>query len=122
LSSGKKFVWRNKMTDGYKICPSFKDIPLDLSNYLLIRTREHLLLTNKITSKEVFRPTLTSKLTGDYNQQAVNSIRRDLEDGLRVLNRLFYIDNEKANLPVAFATNTLYVLARNGLAQTPESQ
>lgn len=41
---------------------------------------------------------------------------------MRVLNRLFYIDNDKVNLPVAFATNTLYVLARNGLCTTPETQ
>lgn len=32
------------------------------------------------------------------------------------MNRIFYVDNEKFDLPVAFATNTLYVLARNGLA------
>ena len=38
------FVWRNCMTDGYKIGESYKDVPLDLSHFLLIRTREHLLL------------------------------------------------------------------------------
>jgi len=38
------FVWRNCMTDGYKIGDSYKDIPLDLTNYLLIRTREHLVI------------------------------------------------------------------------------
>lgn len=54
-----KFVWRNKMTDGYKIGLSYKDIPLDLSNYLLIRTREYLLLQNKLSNK-LFKPTFLS--------------------------------------------------------------
>lgn len=44
LRSGKKFVWRNKMTDGYKISNSYRDMPLDLSHYMLLRTRENLLL------------------------------------------------------------------------------
>jgi hypothetical protein len=29
--------------------------------------------------------------------------------------------NEEHDLPVAFATNALYVLARNGMAKTPET-
>ena len=38
-----------------------------------------------------------------------------------VSSRLFKINNEEHDLPVAFATNALYVLARNGMAKTPET-
>lgn len=40
---------------------------------------------------------------------------------MKCLNRLFYVEKKDFDMPVAFATNVLYVLARNGLAQTPES-
>lgn len=40
----KVYVWRNKMTDGYKVGQVYQDQPMDLSNYLLIRTREAILL------------------------------------------------------------------------------
>jgi hypothetical protein len=45
----KVYVWRNHVTDGYKIGRDYEDSPMDLSNYLLIRTRERLLLENKIS-------------------------------------------------------------------------
>ena len=38
------FIWRNHVADGYKIGQAYTQQPLDLSNYLLIRTRENLLL------------------------------------------------------------------------------
>ena len=38
------FVWRNTMGDGYKIGLSYKDVPLEISNYLVFRTKELLLL------------------------------------------------------------------------------
>jgi hypothetical protein len=44
------YVWRNKVLDGYKIGNYYEDSPMDLSNYLLIRTRERILLENKIAS------------------------------------------------------------------------
>ena len=40
----KKYIWRNKGDDQYKITEAFADNPLELSNYLLIRTREHIFL------------------------------------------------------------------------------
>lgn len=41
---------------------------------------------------------------------------------MQSLHRLFKVDIRDWNLPVAFASNALYVLARNGLVQTDESQ
>lgn len=109
------------MTDGYKIGESYKDIPLDLSHFLLIRTREHLLLQNKLGMK-VLKPTIYSTLTSNYNTSAASSVRRDLEEGMKCLYRLFYVEKRVYDMPVAFATNALYVLARNGLAQTEDSR
>jgi hypothetical protein len=46
-----KFVWRTSMTDSYKIADTYLDIPLDLTNFLILRTREYLLLKNKVSTK-----------------------------------------------------------------------
>ena len=70
---------------------------------------------------KVFKPKLYSTITSNYNNSAVASVRRDLEEGMKCLYRLFYVEKKDYDMPVAFATNALYVLARNGLAQTPES-
>jgi hypothetical protein len=44
-----KYIWRNEVLDGYKISEDcYQDKPLDLSNYLLLRTREQLLLQNRV--------------------------------------------------------------------------
>jgi hypothetical protein len=48
----KVFVWRNRYTEGYKIGLGFESEPLDLSNYLFIRTRERLLLENKVNDPQ----------------------------------------------------------------------
>ena len=75
------FVWRHCMTDGYKIGQSYKDVPLELSHFLLIRTREHLLLQNKLNNR-VFKPKHFSSLTSNFNNQSISNVRRDLEEGM----------------------------------------
>ena len=70
---------------------------------------------NKSFADNFKRPNTSENYTND----ALIKITRDIEQGMIAMNRLFFINNERVTLPVAFATNTLYVLARNGLAQTP---
>lgn len=36
--------------EGYKVGMAYKDQPMDLSNFLLIRTRERLLFENKVNA------------------------------------------------------------------------
>jgi len=42
--SDQKLVWRNQLADGYKVNHGYLDTPMDLSNFLLLRTREAMLL------------------------------------------------------------------------------
>ena len=44
MHPSQTYIWRNKVTDGYKIGENYKEEPMDLSNYLLLRTKEMLLL------------------------------------------------------------------------------
>ena len=115
----KKYIWRNKGDDMYKISDAFEDNPLELSNYLLVRTREHLYLQNKIEQKLPQRKSVSAKfyqtVKGNYHEDALKEVHVDLEQKLKQLQRLFRIKNEDYPMPVAFATNALYILARNGM-------
>lgn len=117
----KQYIWRNKGDQDYKISEAYADNPLELSHYLLIRTREHMFLTNKTEGKLPAAKSVSGKayetLTTDYYKKTLKLCQTDLEHKLKQLQRLFRIKNEKFDMPVAFASNALYILARNGMVQ-----
>jgi hypothetical protein len=91
---------------------------MDLSNYLLVRTREHMLLQNRVQSQDL----VERKLRFSFYQvaqptlkQALPAAAADLRAQLIQLVRVLTILGESStdSLPVAFATNALYVLERN---------
>ena len=118
----KKYIWRNQGDDQYKISDGFEDNPLELSNYLLLRTREHIYLQNKAQNKLPRASGAAGKfyqgIKGNYFEDALKEVHVDLEQKLKQLQRIFRIKNEEYSMPVAFATNALYVLARNGMIET----
>ena len=57
-----------------------------------------------------------------FKTKHLNETRRELEVMIGHMQRLLMVDKEDFDLPVAFATNLLYVLAKNGLAHTEQSQ
>ena len=71
----KKFVWRNQGDDNYKITEAFEDNPLELSHYLLVRTREHIFLQNKVEEKLAPAKTASGKayqtIKGNYYEDAL---------------------------------------------------
>ena len=121
-SERRKIIWRNKADDQYKIAMHFADNPLDLTHYCLIRTREHLYMQNKVEKKLTSGPGVAGKvyssITDDYYKQSLKDIGNDLEHKLKLLQRIFNIKNTNYDMPVAFATNALYILARNGMLQS----
>jgi len=117
-SLATKYIWRNQMKDGYKISEDcYEDKPLDLSNYILLRTREQLLLQNRVngslTNNSGMLAGLRSKLYQNTFEGNLEACTLDLNENMESLDRIFRIDNTEDNLPVAFATNAMYVLARN---------
>ena len=96
-----------------------------------MRTREYLLLKNKLTPKNLeintdmenaeikeFYTDKWNQAMSDMNSKSMKECRTDLEIGLQALHKLNKVNNEDFDHPVAFASNSLYVLARNGLAKT----
>jgi len=51
--------------------------------------------------------------THSYNVSSLKACRKDLIENLEALEKLLYISKEGQDLPVAFASNALYVLERN---------
>jgi hypothetical protein len=98
---------------------------MDLSNYLFVRTRERLLFENKVNAPaRVNKSGKVNKLTDQYSQKSLTSINDDLSQTLPQLENILYVlqpqqpESKLPDLPVAFATNTLYVLERNGAGQS----
>jgi hypothetical protein len=88
---------------------------MDLSNFLLIRTKEYLLLQNKVYAPQnVFKTGKHNKWTQNVYEKSLEAVRNDLKEGLQTLERILYVSTQMHDLPVAFASNALYVLERNG--------
>lgn len=110
-------MWRNNYTDAFKIGTTFQDKPLDLSNYLFIRTRERLLLLNRVYAPhKVLTKGKNSPISESTMVDSLKTVEEDLAKNLTFLDRILNVLNpEKQNLPVAFASNSLYILEKNGL-------
>lgn len=86
------FVWRNQYTEGYKIGLSYTDEPLDLTNYLFIRTRERFLLSNKVKAPHlVLQSGKPSRLTGPTSVSALDEVEVDLNRHLKLLERMLNV-------------------------------
>ena len=114
-NTNQVYVWRNSVTDNYKIGASYTQEPLDLSNFLFIRTRERLLLENKVHAPgKVFKNSGLKLSSGAFSEQSLNKVNEDINSHMQMLQRVLGMLNSSVNLPVAFASNALYVLERNG--------
>ena len=97
--------------------------PLDLSNYLFVRTRERLLLENKVNGPQrVMKNGKPSKLPQATTEKSLTHVNEDLVKAIPALQNMLYVlqpqnEGKLPDLPVAFATNALYVLERNGAGQ-----
>lgn len=95
---------------------------MDLSNYVFIRTRERLLLENKVHApQKVMRSGKANNLTKNVSEKSLANVTSDLSTSLPHLANLVHIleptNGGLINLPVAFASNTLYALERNGVTE-----
>jgi hypothetical protein len=109
------YVWRNFYTDGYHVSLTYAEKPLELSNYLFIRTRERFLLSNRVQAPQlVLKSGKPSYFSGPTSKGQLDEAERDIQAHLRLLERqLTVLDIAKHNLPVALASNAIYILERN---------
>lgn len=113
------FVWRNQYADSYKIGEAYRSLPMDLSNYLFIRTREHILFENKVHAPAaVLKSNKAGPVSANYSEGSLKAVKKELAEQLPLLSNMLYVlqpleHKSVPDLPVAFATNALYVLERN---------
>mmetsp|Transcript_27307 Transcript_27307/g.20444 ORF Transcript_27307/g.20444 Transcript_27307/m.20444 type:complete len:165 (+) Transcript_27307:152-646(+) len=89
--------------------------PLALSSFLVVQWKERMLLEGKVA-----RPDLTlakqkyNLFSQDYNQKSLKEVRKNLKEGLAYLGRLMAASDRRISMPVAFASQALYVIERSG--------
>ena len=118
--TNKKFIWlpRGGIFDQIKISEdSYETKPMDLSNFLVLRTKEKMVLEAKLKD-----PALVLKDTEKHDKfelmKEVDNIRKEMDKAFVSLDRMLTIAREKEeryDFPVAFITNILYVCEKNGL-------
>lgn len=96
---------------------SYMDRPLDLSFYLLTRTKERMLLESVLETPAAGTAQAgTNTRAGSAGAQELEAIKRDIDLHLAQLDRLLAIAREKEqefDFPVAFITNMMYVCYKN---------
>jgi len=97
LNQSTVFVWRNHVIDGYKIGYGYSHQPMDLSNYLLIRTRERFLLNSRVSVPHIaLRSGKPGYFSGPTSEASLKEAEKDLQEKLVVLERhLAFLDPVK---------------------------
>jgi hypothetical protein len=90
--SGANLIWRNHFTHSYKVGQAYLSQPLDLSNFLFIRTRERLLLENKVNApKRVLKSGKINKLTQHTTEKSLLAVNEDLVKAIPALQNMLYV-------------------------------
>lgn len=115
-AQGKKLVWRNNYTDTFKITSGYADKPVELGNFLFLRTREREMMRNRV-ERQADTVRYKNFYTTGSDQKMLKKIEEDLDRGLESLHDLLSVLKHKRDydVPVAFASNALYALEKNGL-------
>ena len=107
---------------------SYKDKPLDLSYYLLLRTKEKLVLESQLKDQssvlnpkyftEKSKQTVQNLAQKPKLEKQIDEIREDIDEAFKGLERMLDMADQKEDwydFPVAFVTNILYVCEKNGV-------
>ncbi len=90
--SGANLVWRNHFTLGYKVGQAYESQPMDLSNFVLIRTRERLLLENKVnTPQKVMKNGKACKWTSPVTEKSLKNVNEDLAKSVHQLQNMLWV-------------------------------
>jgi len=76
--STRTLVWRNHVADNYKVAEGFTQQPLDLSNFLFLRTRESLLLKNKVHNPQRVLKSGKAGLFGSVATKSLAAVDEDI--------------------------------------------
>lgn len=87
-------MWRNSIEEGYKIGDAYRSQPVDFSNYLFLRTRERLLLSNRVDAPHlVLKSGKASYFSGPTLEAALKDCEKDVNQSLGEFTRILEILN-----------------------------
>ena len=89
-TEGGKGVAIDNATQYYKVSDSFMDDPLELTNYLLVRSKETVVLHNKVNHPDRVLSRGKS-MYGDVNSKSYDITKKDLFWNLQYLPRVFTV-------------------------------
>lgn len=115
-AQGKKMVWRDEYDESMKITSAYADKPVELGNFLYLRTREREVLHNRLHNKEN-SVKMDNFLTTGRDGTTLNKIENELDRGFSSLKEMLSLIEAKGDLdhPASFAANALFTLEKNGL-------
>ncbi len=113
---GKQLVWRTEFEETFKMSKGYADKPVELGNFLFLRTREKEMLHTRLHKKSE-SVKFDNFLTTGSDRKNLTKIEGELEAGFQSLHEIFTIlkANGEKDFPVSFASNTLYAMEKNGL-------
>lgn len=91
-TSSANLIWRNHFTQNYKVGQAYLSQPMDLSNFLFVRTRERLLLENKVNAPQrVMKNGKNNKLTQATTEKSLSHVNEDLLKAIPALQNMLYV-------------------------------
>lgn len=90
---------------------------MDLSNYLMVRTKEKMILEAKMKNKELIYKGEANISDLDLAKQ-IDNLKKNIDENFAKLDRMLSIAKDREEIidfPVAFVTNLLYIISINGL-------
>ena len=91
VANGKRVVSINSAVDNYKFENGFQDDPVELTNYLLIRLRENLLLYNKVNHPDLVLKSPTKSMYKSHYASQYATVHQDFHFQMQGLARIFKI-------------------------------
>ena len=108
----QQFVVLNNAGQNYKANQSCLDDPMDLTNFLLVRSRETLFYHSRINRADKIFAKGKDKFSSD-SKKFLEAASSELKTHMPQLVKVFTTDNQKYDLPVAFATNAMFLMAQH---------
>ena len=113
-AADKTAVWRDCVLDQYSVSDAWRDKPVDLSNVLILKTRERQLLHSCLTVKDQVYVNAPKSQNGE--KKYFEQVETELTEALhRAEEFLYTVKDTEPDFPVAFASNTWYAMEVNGV-------
>jgi hypothetical protein len=101
------------MSDHTKVDKAFESNPLQLSSLLMMNTLQRYQIHARLTQHQLTNAKQDSKWVRTFFLKSIQKSHEQTAQNIESLRSLLRMHKDNHDLPVAFASNALYVLERN---------